>query len=900
MKMQVNHDYYNRSGTTSTHQLVLWKKILKQVSIDISLRHNSIVIFPRGCLQGWSDLRDIADMTMFQLLLIYSVVFLSLTYHASTAFQLPSDRSSVLIIDAIVANAGVDMLQFRMLELQSVVDYFLIIESNVSDISKSYHGNIDLFKAYSHQVIAVTVGASTLESHFDSVAGVLAELEGLQPQDIIIISQAEEIPRLSILSQLKSDGVAMPYRLSLVHFTYCLACQHSTDWRLAFLSDYKTLIHMLDLGQSADSSMDSVPSALTTSVFSLRQGTTRGGDVIPRSLVRGGWFLNRFGDIDHFVTPVTKGSDTSPSGEASRLHCAPHATYYMDLPIHLEKMLRNGWGDAGLHVLRPLQLPTRSRPPTIDANAGTSVVGPENYAQTPALISVFPRTTRVIVDCIIYAATPTRPRPTVEMLLLRLAELRDIVDFFVLVDGQADPAGETADWVSERAEELKNFWEKVIYVPAGYVVHSAGASRGGDASGTINSTGLPTGLELAAARLGVARVHGLRVDDIVLVSRADELPSIEVLNGARLNGLGSGISGGAVGPAECGYRLQMSYYFGHLNCRMDGVWERAVIFHYYSFKKWVDNPLSVAFRTQPSGGWYLSGVGAPSLVPAEMMGLCINDLDDVDVHSLPQQFDRMVELGWLRDTKSRYQQQRGKMISYNYLEQSLKPLYYFGDEKYLPMKEFFVSSVMDTDIEHHFHLLSSQNQTAIPTDNTKITGAETWIFKNRYIIDAIRSNMGRIILFSDIDMQYFKPVAPLIDECMRSNEMCFQRETLHYGFINTGFMAIMCNENTLQFWNKVLEILLETRRQKQAIVYHLVYFLKYDIRWAVFPATVWSWHFAPLHRGVAVHHASFVVGMENKFQQLRYARLFMLYAPHRENYFKNATEARVQRHVYVL
>lgn len=926
-------------------------------------------------------------MLMFQTLLLFALIsaFTSVGCVSIQPIQLPRIHANgPLVIDVVVVNQpGLDMLLFRMLELHAEVDYFVLIESNNTKNTSLYDKNSSNFQAYAHQVIAVTVDVSTPQQHFDAVTPILQKLHGLSADDIIFISQVEEIPRPSLIHTLKMGGVDMPYRLSLKHFTYSLVCVHDPEWRFAFVSDYKSLVALLlleypatpagvDHGASEREIEGTLVSPSAVSLFSIRQGTTPDGDRIPRSLVKAGWFFSKFGDIEYFATAADlqarqilklnnhwqgQGEEQNRNtarvlaGDISREHCLPYPTYYSELPIHVEVLLQNGWGDCTQEKLISVAALNNadSIPPVpLSELTGVPLSTFSSSVVKKVLLSVFPRTARLIIDCILYPASDaSAPRPSVHILLFRLAELYDIVDYFIIIDSAASVKGEVGHrddnersdtgWVTQWKEELKSFWDKIIYVPVEYGV-GTGVKR--NTTTWLDRPLALTQREHEVVRMGVDRVHGLRFDDLVMVSRVDEVPSFRALNTARLNGLGSGLEGSVRGSAEHGYRLSMRYFYGHLNCRISAdarfglnssadMWERAVIMHYFTFERWIKDPLSVTFMTQPNGGWYLREFACDhahsharvhvhvnttdslfhecSRVPAEMMGLCTNDFDSTDAHALPRQLEQMITNGWLKDQNSIFHRQM-RLVSNHYLrDQTVKPLYYFGDEGYLQMKDYFVNSIVDYDLEHHFHLLSQSS--AIPTDSSKMTGADTWIFKNRFILDAIRSNMGKIILFSDIDMQYFQPVTPLVDACMRNKEMCFQRETLHYGFINTGFMAILCNDRTLTFWNKVLEILLVTRRQKQGIVHDLLYFLKYDIRWGVFPASVWSWHFTPLHHDLAVHHASFVVGKENKFDQLRYVRLYMQYAPTREQRNNESTVmmaaltkvgVMVERHVYVL
>jgi len=65
---------------------------------------------------------------------------------------------------------------------------------------------------------------------------------------------------------------------------------------------------------------------------------------------------------------------------------------------------------------------------------------------------------------------------------------------------------------------------------------------------------------------------------------------------------------------------------------------------------------------------------------------------------------------------------------------------------------------------------------------------------------------------------------PTINMYMKDKEMVLQKEHTSSG-ANIGFMAILCNPNTLSFWTIVLQIINKTNRWDQEIVNDLIFIM---------------------------------------------------------------------------
>lgn len=192
-------------------------------------------------------------------------------------------------------------------------------------------------------------------------------------------------------------------------------------------------------------------------------------------------------------------------------------------------------------------------------------------------------------------------------------------------------------------------------------------------------------------------------------------------------------------------------------------------------------------------------------------------------------------------------------------------IYYFCDEKYLDMKDFFVNS-MKEEWEHKFTNIGviSVNK-SLPGSGTNI-----WKFKTEMILKAIKKNYNQIIVISDIDIVFLKPVIPLITKLMNDKEILFQSERVNNG-INIGFMSIKCCENTYNLWKAVLKRLNSQNIWDQQIVNDLIYKENFPVKWGLFPLEIGARSHKGELKGLSLFHANVASDKEKKFNLLNRA-----------------------------
>jgi energy-converting hydrogenase A subunit M len=185
----------------------------------------------------------------------------------------PSKRK---IIDTFVFYNELTMLQFRLKELNDHVDYFVLVEAKKTFAGNSkplfYAENIDRFYAYKDKIIHIVVddlpvsAKEVIDAAADSSdpspawkneyhqrrEGIRRGLEKLKPndEDIILVSDIDEIPKVETLDALRQNGLPSKdgvCRLMQEMYYYNLKCKHEIDWCFAKAVEYGTFNNKYNL-----------------------------------------------------------------------------------------------------------------------------------------------------------------------------------------------------------------------------------------------------------------------------------------------------------------------------------------------------------------------------------------------------------------------------------------------------------------------------------------------------------------------------------------------------------------------------------------------------------------------------------------------------------------------------
>ena len=173
----------------------------------------------------------------------------------------------------------------------------------------------------------------------------------------------------------------------------------------------------------------------------------------------------------------------------------------------------------------------------------------------------------------------------------------------------------------------------------------------------------------------------------------------------------------------------------------------------------------------------------------------------------------------------------------------------------------------------------------------------TVIKKVEMLIDACADpeNKGKIFLYSDIDIQFFKPTQQIIFDLMADKTLDIVIQKDHEkGTACTGFLACRASDRTRVFWCYVRDIMLESMNAERPIgdqaAFNILVNLQSTqrhIKWSFLPETflgpgiIIGERWTPgvelsIPQDIVMHHANWTVGIENKIKQLSYVRSLVL------------------------
>lgn len=154
------------------------------------------------------------------------------------------------------------------------------------------------------------------------------------------------------------------------------------------------------------------------------------------------------------------------------------------------------------------------------------------------------------------------------------------------------------------------------------------------------------------------------------------------------------------------------------------------------------------------------------------------------------------------------------------------------------------------------------------------------LFKSECIVQAIKENMGDIFVYSDVDVEFFRPFKQQVLKAMKDKDIVGHWDGRKAGFC-TGFFGIRANEQTLQLWQQVRERVLVSYCDQSS--FNKLLFSFHNLRWGYLPETFFGpgtfnsklWtpgqsYYIP-HRPV-MFHANWTIGIDNKLALLTMTR----------------------------
>lgn len=149
------------------------------------------------------------------------------------------------------------------------------------------------------------------------------------------------------------------------------------------------------------------------------------------------------------------------------------------------------------------------------------------------------------------------------------------------------------------------------------------------------------------------------------------------------------------------------------------------------------------------------------------------------------------------------------LISINFLvitNDKLK-LYTF----YTPSHEkLFVEWFLPT-LQDDFELIVEKYPQECPSASLWEDGwGKTMLRKVNLILRGINENWGKIFIYADIDIQFFRPMEKLIIDAMKNKDVVFQKNSPR-GDVCAGFIVCRGNENTKMLWENIKKIMIATQ-----------------------------------------------------------------------------------------
>jgi hypothetical protein len=181
-------------------------------------------------------------------------------------------------------------------------------------------------------------------------------------------------------------------------------------------------------------------------------------------------------------------------------------------------------------------------------------------------------------------------------------------------------------------------------------------------------------------------------------------------------------------------------------------------------------------------------------------------------------------------------------------------LYSIYTEETNVLKEIFINTIQD---DWEINLVSWGQAGEEGNWGTKSFG-KLMRKKIEFVIETLEENRGNIIIFSDIDIQFFGKCSKLIKKSLRNNDLLFQSERWPQKEINAGFIVVKCNDRTIEFFRSVADIKLENLEFfEQSAMSEILNGNDLDLKWDVLPSQFWAMsHGGNPPLDIVLHHAN--------------------------------------------
>ncbi len=142
------------------------------------------------------------------------------------------------------------------------------------------------------------------------------------------------------------------------------------------------------------------------------------------------------------------------------------------------------------------------------------------------------------------------------------------------------------------------------------------------------------------------------------------------------------------------------------------------------------------------------------------------------------------------------------------------------------------------------------------------------------ILESLEANRGEVVIWADVDIQFFDLRPAGVLEELGDCDIVFQHEGRNTADVNTGFFACRCNEAVRAFFGRVRDVFHSgPRTNEQGVINKLLQEEAHGLRWGYFSFRYYArTHGWPPPRGMALYHANYTIGphgVERKMAQFR-------------------------------
>ena len=153
------------------------------------------------------------------------------------------------------------------------------------------------------------------------------------------------------------------------------------------------------------------------------------------------------------------------------------------------------------------------------------------------------------------------------------------------------------------------------------------------------------------------------------------------------------------------------------------------------------------------------------------------------------------------------------------------------------------------------------------------------------IMKSLRNHSGEIIVWSDIDIIFFKPVVPELQRLLEESgkEILVQREGKNVADVNSGFFVCKSSPRLIAFFEKVRAALLANPRTNEQYAINELLCGDCMIDFGYLPLSYYArTHGWPPSQDIALYHANATPGangVEQKIRQFKELRWIRQYGP---------------------